>query len=85
MKIHMIAACGVGMSALASLLREAGHEVTGSDEQAYPPASTLLESLGIKLGVGYDPARLDGADLVVCGNAVRWTNVEATAARERFS
>src|SRR4029079_8014923 len=32
---------------------------------------------------GFDPARLDGADLVVCGNAVRSTNVEATAARER--
>jgi UDP-N-acetylmuramate: L-alanyl-gamma-D-glutamyl-meso-diaminopimelate ligase len=71
------------MSALASLLREAGHMVTGSDEQAYPPASTLLESLGITLGQGYDPARLDGVDLVVCGNAVRRTNVEATAARER--
>jgi len=83
MKIHLIAACGVGMSALASLLREAGHEVTGSDEQAYPPASTMLEALGIRLSLGYDPARLDGVDLVVCGNAVRRTNVEATAARER--
>jgi UDP-N-acetylmuramate: L-alanyl-gamma-D-glutamyl-meso-diaminopimelate ligase len=83
MRIHMIAACGVGMSALASLLREGGHTVTGSDEQAYPPASTLLERLGITLGIGYDPARLDGVDLVVCGNAVKRTNVEATAARER--
>jgi UDP-N-acetylmuramate: L-alanyl-gamma-D-glutamyl-meso-diaminopimelate ligase len=71
------------MSALASLLREAGHEVTGSDDQAYPPASTLLESLGIALATGYDSARLDGAELVVCGNAVRSTNVEAAAARER--
>ncbi|HWP66442.1 MAG TPA: UDP-N-acetylmuramate--L-alanine ligase [Candidatus Limnocylindria bacterium] len=79
----MIAACGVGMSALASLLREAGHEVTGSDEGAYPPASTLLESLGIRLQKGYDPARLDGADVVICGNAVRSTNPEAVAARER--
>jgi UDP-N-acetylmuramate: L-alanyl-gamma-D-glutamyl-meso-diaminopimelate ligase len=83
MKTHLIAACGVGMSALASLLREAGHDVTGSDEQAYPPASTLLESLGIPLGRGWDPARLDGVDLVVCGNAVRRTNVEAAAARDR--
>jgi UDP-N-acetylmuramate: L-alanyl-gamma-D-glutamyl-meso-diaminopimelate ligase len=83
MKIHLIAACGVGMSALASLLREAGHDVSGSDEQAYPPASTLLERLGVPLGVGYDPARLDGVDLVVCGNAVRRTNVEVVAARER--
>ena len=83
MKIHLIAACGVGMSALAALLKEAGHEVTGSDEGVYPPASTLLERLGVTVQEGFDPARLDGADLVVCGNAVRATNVEAAAARER--
>ena len=80
MRIHLIAACGVGMSALAALLREAGHDVSGSDEQAYPPASTLLESLGIDLQTGWDPARFADADLVVCGNAVRRTNPEAVAA-----
>jgi UDP-N-acetylmuramate: L-alanyl-gamma-D-glutamyl-meso-diaminopimelate ligase len=82
-KVHLIAACGVGMSALAALLKEAGHEVTGSDEGIYPPASTLLERLGVTVQEGFDPARLDGADLVVCGNAVRATNAEAAAARER--
>jgi UDP-N-acetylmuramate: L-alanyl-gamma-D-glutamyl-meso-diaminopimelate ligase len=80
MKVHLIAACGVGMSALAALLREAGHDVSGSDENAYPPASTILEALGIDLQHGWDPARLEGVDLVVCGNAVRRTNPEAMAA-----
>jgi UDP-N-acetylmuramate: L-alanyl-gamma-D-glutamyl-meso-diaminopimelate ligase len=79
-RIHLIAACGVGMSALAGLLRAAGHTVTGSDENVYPPASTLLEELGVPVLSGYDPARLEGVDLVVCGNAVRRTNVEAQAA-----
>jgi len=83
MRVHLIAACGVGMSALATLLRSAGHDVTGSDEHVYPPASTLLADLGIAVLEGYDPARLDGVDLVVCGNAVRSTNAEATAAHER--
>jgi UDP-N-acetylmuramate: L-alanyl-gamma-D-glutamyl-meso-diaminopimelate ligase len=83
MRVHLIAACGVGMSALATLLRAAGHDVSGSDEKVYPPASTLLADLGIPVLEGYDPARLDGVDLVVCGNAVRSTNLEATAARER--
>jgi UDP-N-acetylmuramate: L-alanyl-gamma-D-glutamyl-meso-diaminopimelate ligase len=82
-KVHLIAACGVGMSALAALLKEAGHTVTGSDEGVYPPASTLLERLGVDVREGFDAARLDGADVVVCGNAVRRTNVEVTAARER--
>ena len=57
MKVHLIAACGVGMSALAGLLRAAGHEVTGSDEHVYPPASTLLAELGIPVLSGYDPGR----------------------------
>ncbi|TMA38403.1 MAG: hypothetical protein E6J79_07035, partial [Deltaproteobacteria bacterium] len=83
MRVHLIAACGVGMSALATLLRAAGHEVTGSDEHVYPPASTLLAELGIPVAPGYDPGRLDGIDLVVCGNAVRRTNPEAEAAEAR--
>jgi UDP-N-acetylmuramate: L-alanyl-gamma-D-glutamyl-meso-diaminopimelate ligase len=83
MKVHLIAACGVGMSALAALLREAGHTVTGSDEQAYPPASTILHNLGVTVSSGWEPRRLDGVDLVVCGNAVTRDNPEARAARER--
>ncbi len=82
MKVHLIAACGVGMSALAALLREAGHEVTGSDEAVYPPASTFLKELGVTVSSGWQPGRLKGVDLVICGNAVRSTNAEATAARE---
>jgi UDP-N-acetylmuramate: L-alanyl-gamma-D-glutamyl-meso-diaminopimelate ligase len=81
--VHLIAACGVGMSALAGLLRAAGHQVTGSDENVYPPASTLLEELGVPVLPGWDPARLEGVDLVVCGNAVRHTNAEAQAAEAR--
>jgi UDP-N-acetylmuramate: L-alanyl-gamma-D-glutamyl-meso-diaminopimelate ligase len=82
-KVHLIGACGVGMSALAGLLREAGHTVSGSDENVYPPASTLLEELGIPVRSGWDPARLGGADVVVCGNVARRTNPEAEAAEAR--
>jgi UDP-N-acetylmuramate: L-alanyl-gamma-D-glutamyl-meso-diaminopimelate ligase len=83
MRVHLIAACGVGMSGLAALLREAGHDVTGSDEQAYPPASTILRELGVTVSSGWEPRRLDGADLVICGNAVTRDNPEARAARDR--
>ncbi|MCX6358077.1 MAG: Mur ligase domain-containing protein, partial [Candidatus Aureabacteria bacterium] len=47
MKIHMSAICGMGMGSLAQLLRESGHEVSGSDANTYPPMSTVLERLGI--------------------------------------
>jgi UDP-N-acetylmuramate: L-alanyl-gamma-D-glutamyl-meso-diaminopimelate ligase len=83
MRVHLIAACGVGMSALAALLREAGHSVSGSDEHAYPPASTLLRALGVSVASGWEPRRLDGVDLLICGNAVTRDNPEAASARER--
>lgn len=42
MKYHFIGICGAGMSAVAKLLIEKGHEVTGSDEEFYPPISDYL-------------------------------------------
>ena len=77
-KIHLIGICGTGMGSLAGLLVEAGHEVRGSDENVYPPISTMLERQGIHLMPGYHPANLDWApDLVVIGNIATRTNPEA--------
>ena len=45
--IHVIGIGGSAMAPLAGMLRERGFRVTGSDSGVYPPASTLLESLGI--------------------------------------
>ncbi|HEY7906528.1 MAG TPA: UDP-N-acetylmuramate:L-alanyl-gamma-D-glutamyl-meso-diaminopimelate ligase [Wenzhouxiangella sp.] len=71
MKIHILGICGTFMGGLAALARADGHEVTGSDENVYPPMSTQLESLGITLHEGYDPKALDPApDLVLIGNAL---------------
>ena len=51
--------------------RRAGYRVTGSDQNTYPPMSTLLEAEGIELTEGYDPAQLDPRpDLVIIGNAL---------------
>lgn len=59
------------MGGLAILARELGHTVTGSDANVYPPMSTQLESQGITLMEGYDPAHLSPEpDLVVIGNAM---------------
>ena len=59
------------MGGLAALARADGHQVTGSDENVYPPMSTQLEALGIELTEGYDPAQLDPQpDLVLIGNAL---------------
>ena len=44
--IHLIAACGTGMGSLAGMLKARGYQVTGSDQQVYPPMSTQLQSMG---------------------------------------
>ena len=75
--IHMIGIGGSAMAPLAGMLRERGYRVTGSDAGVYPPASTLLESLGIPFSAKFDAANLTPApDLVVVGNALSRGNVE---------
>jgi UDP-N-acetylmuramate: L-alanyl-gamma-D-glutamyl-meso-diaminopimelate ligase len=87
MKIHLVAICGTGMGSLAGLLKEAGHDVQGSDKAFYPPMSKALKDWGIPTMEGFDPAHLDNldpkSDLVVVGNACRKDNPEALAAKER--
>ena len=47
------------MTPLAGMLAESGHRVTGSDAGVYPPASTLLDKLGIRWTNGFSAANLD--------------------------
>src|SRR5919109_1961041 len=78
--IHLIAICGVGMSALAGMLHARGFRVTGSDQNVYPPMSTQLAALGIELRQGFSAAHLaDHPDLIVVGNAVSRSNPEVQA------
>ena len=84
-RIHLIGVAGTGMGSFAGMLKAAGHEVTGSDENVYPPMSTQLERWGIEVMTPYRAENLDRArpDLVVVGNVVRAVNPEAAAMRER--
>jgi UDP-N-acetylmuramate: L-alanyl-gamma-D-glutamyl-meso-diaminopimelate ligase len=76
--IHLLGICGTGMAALAGILKEQGHLVTGSDEHTYPPMSTFLENLGIEVQNGYSPEHLQvRPDLAVIGNVIRADNPEA--------
>jgi len=76
-KIHLIAVCGTGMGALASMLKDMGFEVTGSDQKIYPPMSGFLVKKGIKIADGFDGKNISfDTDLVVVGNAVSKNNIE---------
>jgi UDP-N-acetylmuramate: L-alanyl-gamma-D-glutamyl-meso-diaminopimelate ligase len=69
--IHILGICGTFMGSLAILAKQLGHKVTGSDQNVYPPMSTQLESQGIELIQGFDPAQFTPEpDLIVVGNAM---------------
>jgi UDP-N-acetylmuramate: L-alanyl-gamma-D-glutamyl-meso-diaminopimelate ligase len=72
------------MSALAALLAEAGHCVSGSDTAFDPPVGPYLEELGIECLEGWDRSNLAAnPDLVVVGNVCRRDNPEAQEAMKR--
>lgn len=82
--IHVIGIGGSAMAPLAGMLREHGNTVTGSDSGVYPPASTLLENLGISFFHTFDAAHLNPApDLVVVGNIIARGNPELEEVLDR--
>ncbi|MFI4913633.1 MAG: UDP-N-acetylmuramate:L-alanyl-gamma-D-glutamyl-meso-diaminopimelate ligase [Steroidobacterales bacterium] len=71
MHAHILGICGTFMGGIAAIARAAGHRVTGSDHNVYPPMSTQLTALGIELIEGYGAEQLDlNPDVVVVGNVM---------------
>jgi UDP-N-acetylmuramate--alanine ligase len=70
------------MSAIATVLAEMGHHVSGSDLR---PSAVLdrLARRGIPVHAGHDPALSAGADLVAVSTAIPADNPEVVAARDR--
>jgi UDP-N-acetylmuramate: L-alanyl-gamma-D-glutamyl-meso-diaminopimelate ligase len=81
MRVHLVGVSGTGMGQLAMLLRDAGHDVSGSDMAFDPPIGPALEAAGIRCLEGYDAAHVTkDLELVVVGNAIRKDNAEALRA-----
>lgn len=75
MKLHILGVCGTFMSGVAILAKQAGHDVTGSDMNVYPPMSTQLTQQGIPLLEGYDASHIaPDVDVVIVGNVIRRGN-----------
>jgi len=58
------------MGSVAAAMQDQGFLVTGQDENVYPPMSTFLESKGVAITPGFNPADIPPADLIVIGNAM---------------
>ena len=69
-KIHILGICGTFMGGLALLARELGFEVSGCDENVYPPMSDLLKEQNIKVIKGYNKKDLPEAELYLIGNVI---------------
>jgi UDP-N-acetylmuramate: L-alanyl-gamma-D-glutamyl-meso-diaminopimelate ligase len=69
--LHIIGVGGTFMGGIAAIAREAGHRVTGSDRNVYPPMSTQLAALGVEVIEGYEPDQLQlNPDVFVVGNVM---------------
>ncbi len=67
-KVHVIGLCGVGMSATALLLQEAGYQVSGSDTECYGPVAEVLRNGGIIPTFPYSPTNIpEGVDRFMIG------------------
>jgi UDP-N-acetylmuramate--alanine ligase len=81
--VHLIGIGGAGMSGIARILLARGVAVSGSDAKD-SRAVLALRALGARVAVGHDAAHLpEGPATVVVSTAIRATNPELTAARER--
>ena len=80
--IHFIGIGGVGMAALAAILKARGENVSGCD---LAPTSRVrwLQSQGIEVSFGHDPSHLNGVDEVVATPAVDFDSEELVEARAR--
>ncbi|HVW57061.1 MAG TPA: UDP-N-acetylmuramate--L-alanine ligase [Rhizobiaceae bacterium] len=81
--VHFIGIGGIGMSGIAEVLHNLGYKVQGSDQADSANVQRLREK-GIECFVGHRAENLGAAEVVVVSTAIRKTNPELVAAREKL-
>ena len=80
-KYHFIGIKGSGMSSLAQIAYDMGHEVQGSDEETYFFTQEKLEQRNIPM-YGYSAENIKEGFEVILGNAFDETHIEYRAAKD---
>ncbi len=81
--VHFVGIGGIGMSGIAEVLHNLGYKVQGSD-QAESANVERLRRKGIVVHVGHAAENLGDAEVVVVSTAIRRSNPEVMAAREKL-
>ncbi len=81
--VHFIGIGGIGMSGIAEVLHNLGYKVQGSDQSESANVQRLRDK-GIECFVGHKAENLGDAEVVVVSTAIRKSNPELMAARERL-
>ncbi|GAB4530668.1 MAG: UDP-N-acetylmuramate--L-alanine ligase [Anaerolineales bacterium] len=82
MHYHLIGIGGTGLSAIARVLLEQGHTVSGSDRQISPLAEAVQRAGG-QVYAGHAAAHIGQAQVVIRSSAIPDDNPEVLAARAR--
>ncbi len=80
--IHFVGIGGMGMSAIATVLLQLGHTISGSDI-ALSDVTRGLRDEGATVFQGHAAPHISGCDVVVVSSAIAPDNVEVTAARSQ--
>lgn len=81
-RVHFVGIGGVGMSALAQVLLEAGHQVSGSDLNR-SDFTARLRRAGVRIAIGHKAENVGAAELVVVSSAIPESNPEVQYAQSK--
>ncbi|ASW07032.1 UDP-N-acetylmuramate--L-alanine ligase [Rhizobium sp. 11515TR] len=81
--VHFIGIGGIGMSGIAEVLHNLGHRVQGSDQSESANVQRLRDK-GIPVHIGHKAENLGDAEVVVVSTAIKKSNPELAAAREKL-
>ncbi|HEY0120607.1 MAG TPA: UDP-N-acetylmuramate--L-alanine ligase [Rhizobium sp.] len=81
--VHFIGIGGIGMSGIAEVLHNLGHRVQGSDQSESANVQRLRDK-GIPVHIGHKAENLGDAEVVVVSTAIKKSNPELMAAREKL-
>jgi len=80
--VHFVGIGGIGMSGIASVMRNLGYDVRGSDVAESANVRSLRDK-GIDVVIGHDAANIEGAEAVIVSTAIGRDNPEVLAARAK--